>query len=174
MGSLILNPKRFNQKVDFTGLSWLNPRERYAWGVADVDIRFELIRFNLYFEVELKHCSVNFLKDCGSQRMAMLKLHQILEAAGVTAPMCWASHDTSSDQEVLAAKCIVQDYLEKGKWVHDGNRTVKEFMSVYINKIIHPEDPPHCADCKSYEGCISNEDADEDDEMACPLFERDV
>jgi len=140
MGSLIYNKERFNQKVDFTGLSWKHPREYSAWGVADVDIRFELIRYKLYFEIEIKGESVDFLKTCGSQKMAMFKLHQVLEGAGITAPLCWATHNQPIGEEVRAADCIVQDYLQKGKWIHDGKRTVKQFMTAYIHPIMHPED----------------------------------
>ena len=179
MGSLIYNKERFNQKVDFSGLSWKHPREYSAWGVADVDIRFELIRYNLYFEIEIKGESVDFMRTCGSQKMAMFKLHQVLEKAGITAPLCWATHKQPLGEEVMAADCIVQDYLEKGFWKHDGKRTVKEFMSVYINKIIHPvvelePEAPHCADCRLKSGCVANTDADEDEEEACPLFQRNV
>ena len=172
MGSLIYNKERFNQKVDFTGLSWKHPREYSAWGVADVDIRFELIRYNLYFEIEIKHESVDFLNECKSQKMAMFKLHQVLEKGGIVAPLAWATHNTPSSQEVLAAECIVQDYLSKGRWIHVGDKTVKEFMTAFIKPIMHPEEPPHCADCRSFKTCIYNADCDEDDEMACPLFER--
>lgn len=174
MGSLVYNKERFNQKIDFSGLSWKHPREYSAWGVADVDIRFELIRYNLYFEIEIKHESVNLLKECKSQAMAMFKLHQVLEKSGIVAPLAWATHNTPSSQEVLAAECIVQDYLSKGKWIHVGDKTVKEFMTAFIKPIMHPQEPPHCADCRSFKTCIFNEDCDEDDEMACPLFERSL
>ena len=177
MGSFIYNKERFNQTIDFIGLNWKHPREYSAWSVSNVDIRFELIRYKLYFEIEVKTESVNFFKTCGSQKMAMFKLHQVLEEAGITAPLCWATHKQPLGKEVIAANCIVQDYLEKGKWIRDGKRTVKEFMSVYIDKIIHPVvefDAPHCTDCKLKEGCVANAEADEDEEQACPLFERGV
>jgi len=106
--------------------------------------------------------------------MAMLKLHQVLEKGGIVAPLAWATHNTSASQEVLAAECIVQDYLSRGKWIHVGNKTVKEFMTAFIKPIMHPEEPPHCFDCVDYQKCIFNKDADEDDEQACKLFVRSI
>lgn len=176
MGSLVYNRERFNQSVDFTGLSWRHPKEYSAWGVSDIDVRFELMRHKLYIEVEVKHESVDFNGKCKSQKRAMLNLHQVLENAGIKAPLCWATHKHPIGEEIVVADCIVQDYLEKGFWKHDGVRTVKKFMTSYIQPIINPivVEPPHCEDCRFLEGCVSNEDADEDPEQACPLFERDL
>lgn len=168
MNVVIRNAVRFIQKVLF---------DRLFWGklsVSDVDLRYEWIREQLYIEGELKTSGVNFFKECGSQRFAMEQVHKVMEAYGVTAPLFWATHTTAEDKHIIAADCIVQDYLVKGRWIHDGNRTVRQFMDHYILPKLFPGEAPHCYDCISFKKCIFNGDCDEDEEQACPLFERKV
>ena len=163
MGELIVNDKRWRQMLDFDGLVWggnLRP--------TDVDLVFEFGRYNLCIMGEIKSGDARLPTG---QRKLLENYSNVHEKVGILAPVFLARHNTPIDKDVVVQKCVIDNYYTGGKWTVDGKRTVKEFMSHYVNNALNP---PHCYDCKSYESCIMNADADEDDELACNLFERKV
>ena len=169
MGNLIFNDARWRQQLDFDGLVWegnLRP--------TDVDIVFEFGRKNLCIMGEIKSGDARLPVG---QRKLLENYSKVHEASGILTPVFLARHNTPTGKDVMVQDCIVDSYYTGGKWTIDGKRTVKQFMTKYVDAALHPEielEPPHCADCKLKKGCISNADADEDEEQACPLFEREL
>jgi len=164
MSTLIFNDKRWRQMLDFDGLVWegnLRP--------TDVDLVFEFGRKNLCIMGEIKSGDARLPVG---QRKLLENYSKVHEASGILTPVFLARHNTPIDEDVMVQDCIIDSYYTGGKWTVDGKRTVKQFMTKYVDAAIHPD--AHCFDCKSFKTCISNKDADDDDEMACPLFERKV
>lgn len=121
----IHNRARAKQINDFTGLQFGNITPTDLDGIIDFQNRVWVI-------IELKQIG-NPLPF--GQQLAIERLIDIIASTGKVAVALIASHDTTPDQDVFVADCLVMEYRYRGAWlIPKGEITVKQAIYYFVNK----------------------------------------
>lgn len=123
----IVNPARKQQLIDYSGIRYgkITP--------TDIDGFFEMIN-ELFIFYEFKYMDTEFPRG---QKMALERLIDVIQDGGMQAVLLICRHDVhNTDQEIIAADCIVDEYRYNKIWWKNNGRTAKEITDNIIKKIL--------------------------------------
>jgi hypothetical protein len=112
----ILCPERKKQLIDYRGI-------RYGKGTpTDIDGFIEWHgKVFVFYEYKTGNNEMPF-----GQELAYTHLVDAIRDGGRYAVYFLCKHNTSVDEEINGAECVVEKYYYNGKWYPGGGRTAKE------------------------------------------------